>query len=348
MDGPLDARLREQADLEAELAPRVAVLAAALASRLAEQSDDGFQSALLCVSRLQSRLLHLSAGPAVPNREPQLSRQSAAVLHRAVKLGRILGLLSASGDAVPLYRQRPRLADPGWAQRNVLDRALRRLTPVLNPHPQDASAAARGAFPDIPIGPGEFVEHLHAARRVAMAGQTQQPLRFLDVGCGSGLTVLLASELFDEAVGIEIDPGYVSAATELLRRAEVPNGRIEQADALLFDDYGAYDIIYFYRPLRDIDLLRQMERRILAQARPGTLLIAPYDLFDDRLDAYGCSRIAGRLFIAGVGPEAASEARRRAEHVGSAVLRTRDGHDPLDGYLVPLVSACEAMGLDVG
>ena len=320
MAGPLEAQLRDQAALEAELPPQVAALAARLASRRADPTDDEFRGALLRLSRLQTRLLHLSAGHAAPIGEPRLSLQRAAVLHRAVKLGRILGMLSAPHDAVPLYRQRPRRTDPGWAQRDVLDRALRRLTPVLNPNAQDAAAAARGAYPDIPIGPSEFIEHLHAARRVALARKTRQPLRFLDVGCGSGLTVLLASELFDEAVGIEIDPGYVSAATEMLRRAEVPNGRIEHADALLFEDYGAYDIIYFFRPLRDIDLLRQLERRILAQARPGTILIAPYQLFDEQLDAYDCSSIAGRLFIAGVGPEAASEARRRAEQAPAAPL----------------------------
>jgi SAM-dependent methyltransferase len=90
--------------------------------------------------------------------------------------------------------------------------------------------------------------------------------RFLDIGCGPGTKLLMAKCFFD-AYGIEvierfIEQGRVFGLTE----------RIFNADALLFEQYADYDVLYFYRPFKEAVFQRQLEDRIYAHMKRGALL----------------------------------------------------------------------------
>lgn len=91
--------------------------------------------------------------------------------------------------------------------------------------------------------------------------------RFLDVGCGPGTKMLIASHFYGmDAAGIEIDPAMARAA-----RA---HGSVVCGDALQAPPgaFGTWDVIWLYRPFRDRDLERQLEKRIMDEMKPGAIL----------------------------------------------------------------------------
>ena len=112
---------------------------------------------------------------------------------------------------------------------------------------------------------------------------------------------MLAAEIFAQADGLEYDPGYVAAAKAALCTAAVAAGAVcLQADALNFDGYGDYDVIYFYQPMQRRSDLMRLERRIVDRCPPGTILIAPYQHF--RTGARGiwaAATLPAAVYVAG-------------------------------------------------
>jgi SAM-dependent methyltransferase len=90
---------------------------------------------------------------------------------------------------------------------------------------------------------------------------------FLDVGCGPGTKMLLASHFYGlDASGIEISP-------EMAKEAE-KHGAVFWGDALQAAP-GAYtgtDLIWLYRPFRDQLLEEQLEARVMDEMKPGAIL----------------------------------------------------------------------------
>jgi trans-aconitate methyltransferase len=90
---------------------------------------------------------------------------------------------------------------------------------------------------------------------------------FLEVGCGPGTRMRLARDIFGlEVTGIDRVPEYVDAALQQGLDAEV-------ADALGWDGYGKFDIVWFNRPFRDPALQRQLEAQVWNDVRPGAVVI---------------------------------------------------------------------------
>lgn len=90
---------------------------------------------------------------------------------------------------------------------------------------------------------------------------------FLDVGCGPGTKMQLASHFFGfDAWGVEIDPAMVKEAEK--------HGQVVCADALKAAPatYAFYDLIWLYRPFRDPALEDELEKRIMAEMKPGAIL----------------------------------------------------------------------------
>ena len=100
--------------------------------------------------------------------------------------------------------------------------------------------------------------------------------KFLDVGCGVGTKVYLAGVIHWGAHGIENDATVAEFASQFV--ADIPSCRIMATEALTFADYGDYDVIFFYRPLRDEWLQEQLEATIYAQAREGCVLLPMYPI----------------------------------------------------------------------
>jgi len=108
-------------------------------------------------------------------------------------------------------------------------------------------------------------------------------LAFLDVGCGPGnilqqvygyLTHKFRVEFPDrdkrpniQVTGIEHDVRLAKIADE--SRC----GTIYNIDAFKFEGYNKYDIIYYYRPIKDSKLGVEMEEMIRKRAKPGSIII---------------------------------------------------------------------------
>jgi trans-aconitate methyltransferase len=91
--------------------------------------------------------------------------------------------------------------------------------------------------------------------------------RFLDIGCGPGTKMLIAQDLFGlHAVGIDRVPEYVTAARLLGLNAS-------EADAADYGNYAGYDILWFYRPIRDPGLQAALEKTVWDQMAPGAVVI---------------------------------------------------------------------------
>jgi SAM-dependent methyltransferase len=236
-------------------------------------------------------------------------------LHAATRIAAALRLVQR-GVGWPLYPHVPPRHDLMVSRVAILEAAMMALHRVVNPAPQSRAAEAQGAHPDIPHDAAAFAATAHAAWRVAQAMRPAHPLRFLDVGCGGGMMVLLASGLFSCADGFDLDPAYVAAANAAFTRMRSARCHAFEANALTFDRYADYDVIYFYQPIWDSDLLREMENRIIASARPGTVIAAPYRRFHARWHELDCARIEEPIYVTGLEADAAAKLRSEARRIG--------------------------------
>lgn len=244
---------------------------------------------------------------------------------------------------VPLYDSRP--SEITRSQISASDDVFDWVHAILNTVKQTEEAREQGGFPDIALPNSEFHRHLHAAYRLLLAkGQTAR-MRFLDVGCGGGLKVLSALRYFKEADGLDFQQSYVDIAQALLEGAGATASNAFHADALTFDGYGDYDVIYFYRPIRDQEKIIEMERQIVDQVSEGTILVAPYVGFGARHADLGCGRVAGHVYMAKTSQKEADRWRRMAEQTGVAVVHSEEERVPT--IWTPLLEASRQSGYDV-
>lgn len=91
--------------------------------------------------------------------------------------------------------------------------------------------------------------------------------RFLEIGCGIGTKMLLTHELFGlDVSGIERNEEYAAAARRLGLNVAV-------ADALTWNGYDAFDLIWFNRVFRDVAAEADLEARVWSMARPGAVIM---------------------------------------------------------------------------
>ncbi|MBL4919095.1 methyltransferase domain-containing protein [Szabonella alba] len=248
-------------------------------------------------------------------------------LHAAARISDALRLVQ-KGAEWPLYPHLPPRHDLTGSRIAALDGALMTLHRMVNPAPQSQVAGDLGCYPDIPFNAAGFITHAHAALRVALALRPGRGLRFLDVGCGGGMKVLLASGLFAQAEGFDYDPAYVEAAAGAFHRMGAARCAAFHANALTFADYDRYDVIYFFQPMADPDSLRALEDRVIAGARPGTVIMAPYQRFHARRADLGCARIEDAVYVTGIVAEEAGALAQEARRIGPDIL-------PPDRHILP-------------
>jgi len=113
--------------------------------------------------------------------------------------------------------------------------------------------------PWMPFQIGEFLSFMAEIMAVANGAM------FLDVGGGPGTKPKLAEELFG-LIGAEIEvDGQMAQAASLLCRTF-------HQDALGFEDYGSYDIVWLYRPFSSPWHENELELEIMGQMKPGAIL----------------------------------------------------------------------------
>ena len=91
-------------------------------------------------------------------------------------------------------------------------------------------------------------------------------------------------------------------------------------------------------------LLARLEERIFTMARPGTIILAPYNTsLRPRPDLDG-AKVADPVFIAGVSQREADDLRRKAEYTGLEIVR-RPRDFPFDtGFWSPILEAAQFNG----
>ncbi len=321
----LDIRLE---DLERMAKEAAAVLREAVpgATGPSARLDTGIAGLDGVVAALH-RAMAATPGGAVQDADPQ-ARSRAALLRTRVRSTaaewpQIRALLAAQVAPVrrPLWAPMPDPHAAAWRRAGAVDDLLHVLHGLLGRVAQDDGADRAGAFADIPLPHCLFLDDLLAARRVLLARQGERADAFLDVGCGLGVKVLAAAPFFSRAVGLEYDPGYAAAARALLDRSGVPNVTVVQGDGRSFAGYGDFDVVYFFRPMKDAAGLVALERAIADSVRPFTILIAPYRQFAARADALGCRHVGGHVWLAGVTRDDVADLARRALWIGHAAKR---------------------------
>jgi SAM-dependent methyltransferase len=112
-------------------------------------------------------------------------------------------------------------------------------------------------------------------------GDEMKGRRFVDIGCGSGLSMLAALRLgASSALGIDIDPSSAAAARALLTRY-MPDGpwavRMASILELAAEQEGAFDIVYSWGVLHHSGDMAAALRKAAALVAPGgSLALALY------------------------------------------------------------------------
>jgi len=229
-------------------------------------------------------------------------------------------------DDGPVSNREPGVLD------QVVNLFLQSMHKIANPSAGTQGDAARnhGCHRDIPYPMYWFSQVIGAAHRVCLALRRQRPLRFLDVGSGGGSKVLAAATCFDFCDGLEYDEGAVTTGRRFLELLAPGRCRLIQGDALRFSNYGAYDVIYFYRPMKDARKRVEMEERILSQVTRGTVLLKIGGMGVDILPSRGAHKLADRIYVTGMSEGEVSELAVTAERMGKMIPGF--SRDRLSGY----------------
>lgn len=243
------------------------------------------------------------------------------------------------------------------------DRFFERLHLALSPDTPVLRTADERYHGDIPLPMTRFQNLIRAAARLLRAMDRPEPWSFLEVGCGLGLKLIAAQEQFARVEGVEYDATRAAQAQAMMEsahkhltaadaaaspwlRGTVPRGpaQVHAGDALEFAGYGDFDVIYSYRPIADSALRTALERRIIAAARPGTVLIMPYPDFGTTGGGEGSVELDRFVHLKPHPRQSAAAVMRRAGHVG--LLRATDptGGRADEGFAAPLTQALRRWG----
>ena len=325
----------ESAALEAQLLLEAQAIAARIIPPFTAAKRAELANALAASALTRHRLWQICA---VAAQAPRPVLSSLPTLHG---INRNLALWSQTAEHVQSLR--PLNNPTPDAQNAALLLAYERAFYHLHSHLSVGSVEEsyhrdNGRHADIPLPFTRFQALVQLSRRLARAAGRVGPLAFLDVGSGVGLKVLQAAQVFERAEGLEYDAARAEAAAAML----LGSGAVSHTgDALNYDDYGRFDVIYAYRPLADDILMQEAEARILSQVKPGTVMIMPYSHFEGRHAGYGCTQIDGPIYLAGLTKAEANRAQRLLPHIGPC-LTNRGGQD--EGFVAPIRNALRHWG----
>jgi SAM-dependent methyltransferase len=85
-----------------------------------------------------------------------------------------------------------------------------------------------------------------------------QTFTFIDIGCGKGRTLLVASDLgFEKVIGIEFVPEFVEIARTNLAKRQTDNAAVLHLDAAEFHFPNSNMVVYLYNPFTQ-EVLRKV------------------------------------------------------------------------------------------
>jgi protein-L-isoaspartate O-methyltransferase len=264
--------------------------------------------------------------------------------HRASLWDKIATLLERQTEIVQTPLVDTRHVRAVTRQDDLLSYLTNALHNLANPIAYNSDHARENQFLDIALSGGHFINLIHAAYRIALAQGRSGPLRFIDVGCGGGSKVIMASHFFEQADGLEYNTNFVEHAQSTIEVSKAEGCTIQEGDALTFRDYADYDIIYFYRPISDNDILTQMEATIVDMVKPGTIIIAPMGFQKPGAFTNRITSIAANVYLTQTSVEDTAKIRTRAEAIGPDWQL----HNPTvakgAGFWLPIIQASRANG----
>jgi protein-L-isoaspartate O-methyltransferase len=147
----------------------------------------------------------------------------------------------------------------------------------------DESTQKDGRYSFVSYNINWFIHYLHGALKVCQFLKPKKTtFKFLEIGCGVGTKTKIANSIFD-AYGLEVFEPYAEYAKDLLKnrvkrnfgiyKEEVGTERIITEDALQYEQYNEYDVIYFYCPFDDFEKEVELEEKIYKEVKKGTVII---------------------------------------------------------------------------
>lgn len=117
-------------------------------------------------------------------------------------------------------------------------------------------------LPWMPFQPANFIAMIAECMTYASG------FRFLDVGCGIGSKLALATTVFGlQADGVEVDSVMAAEACKWRCGNVIPQDALDVPGL-----YADYDIIWLYRPFRDRKCEEQLEKLVRENMKPGAIL----------------------------------------------------------------------------
>ena len=122
-----------------------------------------------------------------------------------------------------------------------------------------------GSWANLPFNNAEFLRMLKIIKK--KMGDKFKNSKFLDVGCGFGMKCWLADCAGLEAHGIDFCKDYVKWSGKIFDKSDV---EISKKNALTYDKYGEFDIIFAYQPIKNPINMAKLMKRIAEQMKVGT------------------------------------------------------------------------------
>lgn len=143
------------------------------------------------------------------------------------------------------------------------------------------------------------------ALEAALGAGTLRGARFLDAGCGSGLSSLAARTLGARVRSFDLDPASVACARELKARFRPgdPDWTVEQGSVLdggYLASLGSFDIVYSWGVLHHTGRMREAMALLPPRVAPGGRLLLA--LYNDQGWRSGLWRAIKRAYCAGPAP----------------------------------------------
>jgi hypothetical protein len=276
-------------------------------------------------------------------REAESFLKAARARYRAWKKVEDMVAGQVNPERRDLDSQRPAIIAPVTVFDSINDLFVESMHRFANPNPQREDAFKYECFADIPLPMRYFGSLMATAYKICLAQKRGRPLKFLDVGSGGGTKVLAAATCFEICHGLEYDDDYAAAGAQMLSCVMPKRCKNIHGDGLKFEHYADYDVIYLYRPMRDPDLLREMENRIIETSRPGTIIVAPYDIRRGA-EEFGAREITANIWITGSTREEIDALYEEASYIGDGVLPVANFDEQKLTYFRNLVIASVGNG----
>lgn len=97
----------------------------------------------------------------------------------------------------------------------------------------------------------------------------EREIRFLDIGCGIGNVVRTAQILGFNAEGLEYNKKIYEVAVRFLGYSKA----IKKGNMLTFKNYHKYDVLYYYQPINDSQVMRDFAKKLAKGMKVGAYVI---------------------------------------------------------------------------